>query len=397
MRVLYLVDGLGNGGLERQLALLATRLPEDWEPRVWAMDGGPFEDYLLDKGIPVLVRRRRARFDPLPAAQLWQDLRSWRPDVVHAWGWMPALAAGPFCRALRIACIDGMIQSGALEPDFTGLKRLGMACATLVVANTGAGLRAWDIGPDRGRVVYNGFDQARLESLGDGSAADPAQFTVIMTARMKPVKDFAVVIEAARLLSRADDGWRFLLVGDGPERERLIRQAGDLIERGVVAFPQPEMEILGLVRQADVGVLMTDAGKPLVVRQRTASDWARRASLTREGLSNSIMEYMALGLPVVCGSGGGNPELVQDGVTGFIIPPGDAGALADRLTVLREDPAKSAAMGALGRERILRDFSVESMVGNMVRVYAEALARMQGARPIGPATDVTSSGAGPRP
>ena len=174
LRVLYLVDGLGNGGLERQLALLATRLPEDWEPRVWAMDGGPFEDYLLNEGIPVLVRRRRARFDPLPAAQLWQDLRSWRPDIVHSWGWMPALAAGPFCRALRIACIDGMIQSGALEPDFTRLKRLGMASATLVVANTRAGLRAWGIGPARGRVVYNGFDQARLESLGDGSVADPA-------------------------------------------------------------------------------------------------------------------------------------------------------------------------------------------------------------------------------
>ena len=363
MRVLYLADCLGNGGLERQLALLATSLPRDWEPRVWAMDGGPFEGYLLDQGIPVLVRRRRARFDPLPAARLWQDLRSWRPDIVHSWGWMPALAAGPACRALRIACIDGMIQSGALEPDFTRLKRLGMASATLVVANTRAGLRAWGIGPAKGRVVYNGFDQARLESLEDGPSADPTQFTVIMTGRMKPVKEFDVVIEAARLLSRAADGWRFVLVGDGPERERLIRQAGDLIQRGVLAFPQPGMEVLGLVRQADVGVLMTDA------------------RLAREGLSNSIMEYMALGLPVVCGSGGGNPELVQDGVTGFIIPPGDAGALADRLTTLRDDPARSVAMGALGRERILTDFSVERMVGNMLRVYAEALARMREPRP----------------
>ena len=112
---------------------------------------------------------------------------------------------------------------------------------------------------------------------------------------MTPVKDFDVVIEAARRLSRAADGWRFLLVGDGPERDRLIRQAGDLTETGVVVFPQPRMEVLGLVRQANVGVLMTNP------------------RLANEGLSNSIMEYMALGLPVVCGNGGGNPELVQDG------------------------------------------------------------------------------------
>ena len=125
------------------------------------------------------------------------------------------------------------------------------------------------------------------------------------------------------------------------------------------------MEILGLVRQADVGVLMTDA------------------RLAHEGLSNSIMEYMALGLPVVCGSGGGNPELVQDGVTGFIIPPGDPAALAERLTTLRKDAAKRTRMGALGRERILRDFSVERMVDNMLGVYAEALAKMHERRPPG--------------
>lgn len=359
VRVLFLVNDLPNGGLERQLALLATGLPNDWEPRVWAMGGGPFEVHLREQGIPVVVRPRRTRFDPLPAAQLWQELRSWRPDIVHSWGWMPALVAGPLCRLLHIACIDGMIQSGALEPDFTPFKRLGMSAATLVIANTRAGLRAWGIGPDKGRVVYNGFDRTRLQSLDADLRAEPSQFTVIMTGRMTPVKHFDVVIEAARRLSSAASGWRFLLVGDGPDRRRLVREAADLVQTGAVVFPQPGMEILGLVRQADVGVLMTNP------------------RLANEGLSNSIMEYMALGLPVVCGHGGGNPELVQEGTTGFLIPPGDAVELAGRLASLRDDPATCAAMGAAGAERILKDFSAESMVQNMLRVYAEALARVR--------------------
>ena len=120
------------------------------------------------------------------------------------------------------------------------------------------------------------------------------------------------------------------------------------------------MEILGLVRRADVGVLMTNP------------------RLASEGLSNSIMEYMALGLPVVCGDGGGNPELVQDGTTGFVVRPSDTSELASRLSRLRSDPALCTAMGGAGRARISDEFSLERMVRNMLRVYAEAIDRVHG-------------------
>jgi glycosyltransferase involved in cell wall biosynthesis len=358
VKVLILIDCLDNGGLERQMALAATNLPPEWRPLVWSMEHGPFEPYLRERGVPVTVRERRLRLDPLPGLRLWRDLAAWRPDVVHAWSWISALAAGPACRALRIPFVDGMIQSGALEPDHTALKRFGMACATLVVANTQAGLDAWGIGPERGRVVHNGFDAARLAAVADGGRQrDDGRFTVIMTGRMVPVKHYDVVIEAARRLSRVADGWRFLLVGDGPDRARLTSSARGLTAAGVVEFPEPGMEVLGLVRDADAGVLMTDP------------------AYAYEGLSNSIMEYMALRLPVVCGDGGGNPELVVDGVTGFIVPPGDPAALTGRLAYLRDHPGERAAMGAAGRARIDGEFSLPRMVARMVEVYAEAVER----------------------
>ena len=166
-----------------------------------------------------------------------------------------------------------------------------------------------------------------------------------MTGRMVPVKHYDVVVAAARSLGARADGWRFVLVGEGSDRDRLMREARDLIEAGTVDFPEPGFEVLELVRDADVGVLMTNP------------------ALAREGLSNSIMEYMALGLPVVCGEGGGNPELVEDGVTGFIIPPADPAALAERLAYLHDHPGP-LRMGAAGRERIARDFSVDAMVAH---------------------------------
>ena len=90
-------------------------------------------------------------------------------------------------------------------------------------------------------------------------------------------------------------------------------------------------------------------------RRRRAHDRIRR--LAREGLSNSIMEYMALGLPVVCGDGGGNRELVEDGVTGFIAPAGRPGGSGRAPGVLARSPEARRAMGAAGRDRISRDFS----------------------------------------
>lgn len=356
MKVLLLADTLKNGGLERQMALLAARLPSGCRRRVVAMRGGPFQAYLRARGVPVTVRERRYRFDPSPVGLLWRDLRILRPDVVHSWSWMSTLAAGPACRLLGIPLVDGTIQTGAYRGEFLGLNRLGMALATLVVANTRAGLQTWGIPAARGRVVHNGFDESRLPAPRRGPRAD-ARFTVIMTGRMAPEKHYDVVLAAARLLAGDPDAWRFVLVGDGPDRPRLMVAAQDLVALGSVTFPEPGMEVLELVRDADVGVLMTDP------------------QLAFEGLSNSIMEYMALGLPVVCGAGGGNPELVLDGVTGFIVPPADPEALAGRLTYLREHEGERRAMGAAAKARVAGDFSVETMVRRMLDVYDEAIRR----------------------
>jgi glycosyltransferase involved in cell wall biosynthesis len=92
-----------------------------------------------------------------------------------------------------------------------------------------------------------------------------------------------------------------------------------------------------------------------------------------EGVSNAIMEYMACGLPVVCSESGGNRELVLDPQTGFVIPPADPGAHASRLVYLRDDSAAARKMGMAGRERLCSAFSVESMVGETLKVYAEAM------------------------
>jgi glycosyltransferase involved in cell wall biosynthesis len=357
-RVLLVNHGLGVAGAERQFALLAASLPSDWRPTVLTMDAGDgyFAGVLREHGVDVRAFPRRSRFDVSPARRMWSAAREVRPDVVHSWSWMTSLAMVPWCRATGTPLLDGSIRHGSLPGRRAWLSRLGVRLADKVVANSRAGLRAFSVPDARGRVVYNGFDQGRLASIPSGSqrerAAADSPVTVIMAARMYPEKDWSAFIGAGRLLAAAAPGWwRFLAVGTGPSLAQVRAEGADLVAAGVLEFVDFTSEVLPLVAAADIGVLLTDA------------------EVHAEGCSNSIMEYMACGLPVVCTDSGGNAELVVDGATGMIVPAHDVDAVAAALAAMCADPQDARAMGDAGRARISADFSMRAMIDGYVSVY----------------------------
>ena len=138
------------------------------------------------------------------------------------------------------------------------------------------------------------------------------------------------------------------------QRAALIESAADLIEKGVMDFPDADLEVLPYVRQAQAGVLLTRPPN-------------------QEGCSNAIMEYMACGLPVVCSSSGGTRELVVEGETGFTVPPQNVNALVAKLLWLRAHEQEAHAMGTAGRQRFLEEFTVEKLVEKTSSVYKEFL------------------------
>jgi glycosyltransferase involved in cell wall biosynthesis len=357
-KILLLTDGLGIGGAERQLALLLKYLPKEWEGRLVSLSNGPFAQVIRDDGTSVEVVSRARRFDPLPIFRLWRTLYVWRTDVVHSWGWMSSMYIGPACKLLGVPLVDGTIRSGHRYSYRRSVHSLSLRWADRIVANSDAGLRAWQVPLRRGRTVYNGFDFERLTKRDLRGDSRSRPFTVIMTGRMRTEeKDYRCFLAAAReIVGHDPHDWHFMLVGDGPDRLSLINEAHDLVVSGAVSFPEPRLEVLDLVQEASVGVLVS-TNTPFVA----------------EGCSNTIMEYMACELPVVCSEGGGNPELVLRDQTGFLVPAGDAHALAARLTWLRDHPAEARQMGQAGRQRIVQEFSVEKMVDSTLAVYQELL------------------------
>lgn len=359
LRVLFATGSLSMGGAERQLALLVKYLPPEWERLVWSLHEGPFADVIRHSGTPVLVDSRNSRYDIAPALGLCSAIRHWRPNVVHSWGsWMCALSAAPICRALGIPLVDSSIRNGMRYPRRQNREAAAHRLADCVIANSRVGLDAWAVSPSKGRVLRNAFDFGRLAAISNSRPPARGRITVAMTGRMVPHKDFGSFFAAARTLSRAaPDLWRFVAIGDGPNRTWLEDSARDLIAAGVLTFARPGLEVLPIVAQADVGVLMSN---PLVAA---------------EGCSNSIMEYMSVGLPVVCDDNGGNRELVLHGKTGYLVASGDVSRLAERLAQLAGNRQEAGWLGKNGRERLGRVFSVDRLVERQTEIYAALLGR----------------------
>lgn len=363
-KVLMAIDSLANGGAERQFALLAMELSSEWAVEVWSLADGPWGKVLSDRGIPVEIRSRSRRFDVRPAFDLWRRLHQIRPDVVYAQGWMMPSAAGPACASLRIPLVDSRMRGASVRRDNYHKTKLGLWWSDIVIANSQAGLRSLKLrSSEKGRVIYNGFDWGRVTPR-TSEPLERRPYVAAMAARMQEMKDWDLYLDVAKLVTRRDPGlWRFLAIGGGPERERLINKYPELVSDGTLEFIPEVGDVMPLLATTDVGLLLTNP---------------RRAA---EGCSNSILEYMASGLPVICTDSGGNAELVREGVNGFVVPPSDAQSIVEKLAVLAQNPSGSRVMGTVGRERVRQEFSIESLAKGTVAAFRDAARRKKVDRP----------------
>jgi glycosyltransferase involved in cell wall biosynthesis len=168
---------------------------------------------------------------------------------------------------------------------------------------------------------------------------------------LAPEKDHETLIAAfARLAPRHPEA-ELWLVGDGPKRRALQRLAEGRLPLGRVRFIPGQTDILPLFRQSRVLAL----------------------SSREEGLPNVVLEAMAAGLPVVATAVGGLSEVVQPGVTGWLVPPREPAALAEALSRLLADEAERRAFGSAGRARVLERFSMDAMVQRHEEVFLRLL------------------------
>lgn len=213
---------------------------------------------------------------------------------------------------------------------------------------------------ERIRVIYNGEE---LERFSEASGAtirrelgDGAEYLVGMVARLTDEKDYETFLRAARKISEKKPGTRFLIVGedptpDGKRRRYLEALAAELgLQKKVIFTGQRE----------DVPAVM--AGLDLLVH-----------CAHQEGFGRVLVEAMAAATPVVATRVGGIPEVVEEGETGLLVPPGDAEGTAEATVALLEDAGRRKEMGLAGQRRVRERFSLAAHVGEIQNLYRELL------------------------
>jgi len=202
-------------------------------------------------------------------------------------------------------------------------------------------------GVDVERFAPRPPDEALRSSLGLPSRAP----LVVAVSRLNPMKGIDDLLKAAALLEGRFDEARFVIVGDGASRRDLEEQARLLGLAGRVLFTGTRLDVAAILSQAAISV----------------------APSLSEGLSNVVLESMAAGVPVVATRVGGTPELLEDGVTGLLVPPCDAPALAVAIGRLLEDEPLARRLGEAARARAVDRFSMQHMVRQTEELYRALL------------------------
>lgn len=200
------------------------------------------------------------------------------------------------------------------------------------------------------KVIYNSVDTERFGSVWAKKSLNvfPKDKPVVgMVANLKQIKGIKYFLEAAQLLSIKNQDLLFVIIGGEYDEEYYRNMANQLGIKDTVLF-------LGI--KEDVSTYLG------------SFSIAVNASLT-EGLSNSVLEYMAAGLAIVGTAVGGNPELIEDGVTGFLVPPADSQALADKIWLLLGDQALRERVSQNARQKAERLFSRERQISELEKLY----------------------------
>ncbi len=360
-KVLYIIDQLGAGGKERRLIQLLRGIDDnpDISARIVLLSDVIHYREVHDLCTEVIVLDRKIKKDPLVFFKIHRICKHWNPDIIHAWGSMPAIYAIPAAKLLKIKLINAAIADApkTLSLSQSIRSRISFPFSDVIQSNSYAGLKAYDVPEGKGNVVHNGFDPERMKNLKESSSVRDelgikTEFVIGMVAGFNFHKDYVSLIEAGSRITETRDDVTFVCIGDGRDYERIkgMTKSNDRI---ILTGRRNDVE--SIVNTFDIGVLLTDL------------------STHGEGISNSIMEYMAFGKPVIASDGGGTRELVVDGETGFLIPQRSPDILREKIELLLDDTTLRASMGTRGKEKIEREFSLDRMIEEHIDLYRKML------------------------
>jgi L-malate glycosyltransferase len=363
-RILLMGLQLGAGGSERQLAETAKALHANgWEVHVGCFrDFGIRAQELRKAGVPVVCFPVRS-FKSFSAVTGFGAFARYvmRHDIALTHSFDTPLNIFGTIAARMTARRAVLSSQRSYRELFTPLERRLLRMTDRMVDAIVVNCQAVrqhlitdeGVPPARVHLCYNGLD---TETFSPARAALPAalsgaEIVIGTVAVLRPEKGLATLFDAFAQVSRGRSDMKLLVVGSGSMRQELDELSGALGIAAKVHFEPATADVVPWLNAMDIFVL---------------------PSLS-EALSNSLMEAMACSVAAVASSTGGNPELVSDGETGLLFPPGDAAALALQLRRLVEDESLRRRLGSAGMRLIRSEMTMPKAAARMAEIYTGLL------------------------
>jgi glycosyltransferase involved in cell wall biosynthesis len=367
IKVLLLIPTLDQSGAEKQFALLAARLARsEFDVHAVALTrGGSYESMIREAGVRLTVLNKRLKFDPGALWRLKQLVDDERPDILHCW----IFAANAYGRLIaggsprpRVVISERCVDSWK-SPWQTWLDRRQIRRTARLVGNSQSVAdfyHALGVPLQKIVVIPNGVETPAARRPRDDRRWPP-EFEIPPDARvigfagrLAPQKRVQDLVWGLQLLKQLTDRVVMILIGEGPERQNLVDLARHMGCDNLVRFVGQRADAADLIAQLDVFWLGSEF----------------------EGMSNSLMEAMAAGVPVVASDIPPNRELVVDGETGFLVKVGDSVGLAQFTDRILADADLARRLGSAGRLRMRDGFSVERMVERHTELYRQVAAEI---------------------
>jgi glycosyltransferase involved in cell wall biosynthesis len=356
MKVLFFIESLRAGGKERRIVELLKGLKKypDVEVELVLTRKEIHYQEFYDLNIPLhVIERKFLKKDPLLFIKFFKIARRFQPDLIHVWGHMVAVYAVPTVWKLNVPLLNNEITDATPGQKLLG-KEIVFNASAKIIANTQAGLKAYNAPSEKSGVIYNGFNFSRLSQLPPPEEirmkfkiATP--YVIAMVATFSEYKDYKTYVKAALDVLTKRQDVTFLCIGEGDDSAFKAMVPAEYSEN--IRFLGRQNKVESIMNICDIGVLATD------VRNHA------------EGISNALMEFMALSKPVIATNFGGSVELVVDSKTGFLVEPYDHLQLASRLLDLIQDDSLRLQMGKESNQRVHEQFSIEKMVTSFYQEY----------------------------
>ncbi len=361
IKVLHLIDSLSVGGAERLLVNLANRIDssrfEFYVCALRVLRGNALQTQFERLSAPPHIINAQRLYDPKALFAVAQYVRKHNIDIIHT-QLTYADITGRVVGKLLGRPVISTLQNEPQEYDRDRIDRRLLARFTARYLSTALVavsqrvhdqfVQQWHIPQARLSTIYNAVPMENYTSVVPERATNDAGRPVITNiGRLTTQKAQHLFIAAAKIVLQHHPNARFLIVGQGHLQQQLAQQATELGIAEQVTLTGVRHDIADILAQSDIFVL--------------SSLW--------EGLPLTAVEAMAAACPVVLTDVGGNRELVESGVQGLIVPPGDVEALAAALTTLLDDPQRRVAMGKAARERVRHDFSITTIAKQYEALY----------------------------